>query len=96
VVSALFSGGSSRRLTWLADDYPGLSGEMQFPGRREGMSDEGEIGWEEMTTSELEELAGELGINLPPEKLRELLAVAWNVEDLESLQEALQSLGDKH
>ena len=60
------------------------------------MSDEGEIGWEEMTAGELQELAAELGINLPPEKLRELLAVAWNLDDLESLQEALQSLGDSH
>ncbi|MFM7844644.1 MAG: hypothetical protein ACKPEY_10485 [Planctomycetota bacterium] len=56
--------------------------------------EEGPIGWEEMTNEELQELAGELGVQLPPEQLRELLALTWNLDDLESVQAALQSLGD--
>jgi hypothetical protein len=56
--------------------------------------EESAIGWEEMTNEELQELAGELGVQLPPEQLRELLALTWNLDDLESVQQALQSLGD--
>lgn len=56
------------------------------------MSDQAPIPWEELSPDEVQEILAEVGPDVPPEHLRELLDLAMRLESLDGLRAALDRL----